>query len=124
MGCHGVPGRVPSFFLKPVDQFGYLSAADLLANYREVQSRVNLKDVENSKILRKPLNVQDGKEDGHQGGRRYLPQDEGYLIIKRWVENQPRLMQTLLGFGLDLRSDRFAWNSFGPIRALKPRELQ
>lgn len=124
MGCHGVPGRVPSFFLKPVDQFGYLSAADLLANYREVQSRVNLKDVENSKILRKPLNVQDGKEDGHQGGRRYLPQDEGYLIIKRWAENQPRLMQTLLGFGPDLRGDRFAGSAFGPIRALKPRELQ
>lgn len=123
MGCHGVPGRVPSFILKPVDQFGYLSAGDLLANYREVQSRVNLKDVENSKLLRKPLNVQDGKEDGHQGGRRYLPQDEGYLILKRWAENQPRLMQTLLGFGTDLRTDRVAAFSLGSNRALKPREI-
>jgi len=91
MGCHGVPGRVPSFFLKPVDQYGYQSVPDLLANYREVQSRVNLADPDRSKILRKPLNIQDGKEDGHQGGRRYLPTDEGYLILKRWVENQAKV---------------------------------
>jgi hypothetical protein len=91
MGCHGVPGRVPSFTLKPVDDYGYLSVADLLYDYREIQARVNLKDLERSKILRKPLNVQDGTEDGHQGGRRYLPQDEGYLLIRKWVENQPRI---------------------------------
>jgi len=29
---------------------------------------VNESEVENSKLLRKPLNVQTGKEDGHQGG--------------------------------------------------------
>ncbi len=98
IGCHGVPGRVPSFFLKPVDEVGYLSAQDLLFNYRETQARVNLKDVEKSKILRKPLNVQDGTEDGHQGGRRYLPQDEGYLILKRWSENQQKVMGAVMAF--------------------------
>ncbi|HEU4753040.1 MAG TPA: hypothetical protein VFU47_08020, partial [Armatimonadota bacterium] len=93
LGCHGVPGRVPSFTLKPVDEYGYISVPDLLFNYRETQARVNLADVEKSKILRKPLNIQDGKEDGHQGGRRYLPQDEGYLLLKKWAENQPKLLQ-------------------------------
>jgi HEAT repeat protein/squalene-hopene cyclase-like protein len=97
LGCHGVPGRVPSFTLKPVDEFGYLSVSDLLHNYRQVQARVNLKDVEQSKMLRKPLNVQDGTEDGHQGGRRYLPMDEGYLILKKWVENQPKLLEQVMG---------------------------
>lgn len=96
MGCHGIPGRVPSFTLRPVDQFGYLSVPDLLHDYREMQARVNLADLERSKILRKPLNVQDGKEDGHQGGRRYLPGDEGYLLLKRWVTNQPKLLQTVM----------------------------
>jgi len=65
---------------------------DLLFNYRELQARVNLAEPERSKLLRKPLNVQDGTEDGHQGGRRYLPTDDGYRILKRWVENQPRLL--------------------------------
>jgi hypothetical protein len=95
MACHGLPGRVPSFYLKPADEFGYLNAADLLFDYREMQTRVNLQDLDRSKVLRKPLNVQDGKEDGHQGGRRYLPTDEGYLAIRKWVENQPRLLQKL-----------------------------
>jgi hypothetical protein len=48
--------------------------ADLYANYRKLVERVNESDVEQSKILRKPLNVQSGKEDGHQGGRRYNPE--------------------------------------------------
>ena len=91
IGCHGVRGRVPSFFLRPIEEWGYLSAPDLLWNYRELQSRVNVKDPEKSKILRKPLNIQDGTEDGHQGGRRFVPSDEGYLILKKWVENQPRV---------------------------------
>lgn len=95
MGCHGVPGRVPSLYLKPVDDYGYIAPSDLLFNYRELQTKINYSDLEKSKILRKPLNVQDGTEDGHQGGRRYLPQDEGYLILKRWVENQPKLLQRL-----------------------------
>lgn len=29
-----------------------------------------------------------GKEDGHQGGRRYQPNDPGHLILKKWVNNQ------------------------------------
>lgn len=95
MGCHGIPGRVPSLYLRPVDDYGYIAPADLLFDYRELQSKINFSDLEKSKILRKPLNVQDGTEDGHQGGRRYLPQDEGYLILKRWVENQPKLIRKL-----------------------------
>ncbi len=91
LGCHGVPGRVPSLTLKPTDEFGYISVADLLVNYRELQQRVDLNDLDRSKLLRKPLNVQDGTEDGHQGGRRYSPTDEGYLILKKWVENQPKV---------------------------------
>ncbi len=90
-GCHGIQGRVPSFYIKPTDEYGYLAVADLLYNYRQLQAKVNLQDLEKSKILRKPLNIQDGKEDGHQGGRRYLPTDEGYLLIKQWVENQPKV---------------------------------
>ncbi len=96
MGCHGIPGRVPSLTLRPTDEFGYQNVTDLLFNYRELQARIDYRDVERSKILRKPLNVQDGKEDGHQGGRRYLPQDEGYLLIKRWVTAQPRLHTDLM----------------------------
>jgi hypothetical protein len=88
MGCHGVPGRVPTFTLTPPDKYGYMPVRELLANYRIVQSKVNLDDPERSKLLRKPLNIQDGAEDGHQGGRRFTPTDEGWLILKRWVENQ------------------------------------
>ena len=85
LGCHGVAGRVPSMELKPADNNGYLSAKALHANYVTLLDRVNEHDVENSKLLRKPLNVQTGKEDGHQGGRRYNPGDRGYEILRRWV---------------------------------------
>ena len=94
MGCHGAPGRVPSFYLRPVDEFGYISPKDLLFDYRELQARVDMSNLDRSKILRKPLNVQDGKEEGHQGGRRYLPQDAGYRILERWVKNQPKVRAT------------------------------
>ena len=93
MGCHGQPGRVPSMGLNAPDKFGYSSVADLLSNYRTLQKRVLLVDIEKSKLLRKPLNIQDGKEDGHQGGRRYAPTDPGYLIIKHWVENQVQVLR-------------------------------
>jgi hypothetical protein len=93
MGCHGVPGRVPSFELKAPDEFGYIAVQDLLIDYRLMQARVNLSDLERSKILRKPLNIQDGKEDGHQGGRRYGPMDEGYQILKKWAERQPEVQK-------------------------------
>ncbi|MFL2865597.1 MAG: hypothetical protein ACJZ8Y_10320 [Pirellulaceae bacterium] len=88
MICHGEPGRVPSLELYPPDQVGFLSVDQLLINYRILQHRVNTADIMNSKLIRKPLNVQTGKEDGHQGGRRYQPNDPGYLILKQWVENQ------------------------------------
>jgi len=122
LGCHGIPARVPSFFLKPVDNFGYISVPDLLFNYREMQARVNMKDLANSKILRKPLNVQDGKEDGHQGGRRYLPGDEGYLILKNWVENQPAVQAAVMGGGAaSAEADTQLASALRP-RALRPRE--
>lgn len=93
MICHGEPGRVPSMELNKPDEVGYLPVGKLLANYRILQDRVNLADIEKSKLLRKPLNVQTGEEDGHQGGRRYQPTDEGYQILKKWSQNQS-LIQT------------------------------
>jgi HEAT repeat protein len=95
MKCHAVPGRVPSMELAAPDANGYWAAAKMLKNYLTLQQRVNLGDIEQSKLLRKPLNVQTGKEDGHQGGRRYLPADRGYQIIRRWVLDQPRVAQSL-----------------------------
>jgi hypothetical protein len=95
MKCHAVPGRVPSMELAPPDSNGYWTMAKMLKNYLLLQQRVNLPDIEQSKLLRKPLNVQTGKEDGHQGGRRYLPADRGYQIIRRWVIDQPRVMQSM-----------------------------
>jgi hypothetical protein len=47
--------------------------------------RVSKSDPAGSKVLRKPLNIQTGQEDGHQGGLRYKPGDRGYEILKRWV---------------------------------------
>ncbi|MEZ5353591.1 MAG: hypothetical protein R2762_13215 [Bryobacteraceae bacterium] len=86
LSCHGVAGRVPSMELTAAASSGYMSAAGIWANYRLLLDRVNdPAEVENSKLLRKPLNVQSGKEDGHQGGRRYNPGDRGYQIIRRWV---------------------------------------
>ena len=79
------------------DGNGYWSTPKMLKNYLTLQQRVNLADIETSKLLRKPLNVQTGKEDGHQGGRRYLPAERGYQIIRRWVLDQPRVMQSLGG---------------------------
>ena len=85
MSCHSVAGRVPSMEFKPADNRGYMRLEDVWANYNILLERVNEADVENSKLLRKPLNVQSGKEDGHQGGRRYNPDDRGYQIFRRWV---------------------------------------
>ena len=93
--CHAVPGRVPSMELVALDGNGYGSLPKMLKNYLVLQQRVNVADIETSKLLRKPLNVQTGKEDGHQGGRRYLPADRGYQIIRRWVLDQPRVIQSL-----------------------------
>jgi hypothetical protein len=67
----------------------------MLKNYLLLQQRVNLPDIETSKLLRKPLNVQTGKEDGHQGGRRYAPSERPYQILRRWVLDQPRVAQSL-----------------------------
>ncbi|HEY8461795.1 MAG TPA: HEAT repeat domain-containing protein [Blastocatellia bacterium] len=95
MKCHATPGRVPSMELVAPDGNGYWSMAKMLKNYLILQQRVNVADIETSKLLRKPLNVQTGKEDGHQGGRRYLPSERGYQIIRRWVLDQPRVTQSL-----------------------------
>jgi hypothetical protein len=93
LGCHGVAGRVPSMPLMPADTNGYLSAKAVYGNYVTLLERVNENDVEQSKILRKPLNVQSGKEDGHQGGRRFNPGDRGYEILRRWVLDAAVLKQ-------------------------------
>jgi hypothetical protein len=94
MACHGVPGRVPSMTLQRPDDAGFLPVSKLLENYRILQERVNVGDVEKSKLLRKPLNVQSGEEDGHQGGRRYQPTDPGYQILRKWVLNQIDLQKS------------------------------
>lgn len=93
MKCHGVKGRVPSMELEAQDGNNYWSLPKQLKNYLILQQRVDLSDIEASKLLRKPLNVQTGKEDGHQGGRRYLPSERGYQVIRRWVLDQPRVQQ-------------------------------
>ena len=95
VNCHAVEGRVPSMELAGPDGNGYWTVAKMLKNYLILQQRVNVADIETSKLLRKPLNVQTGKEDGHQGGRRYLPAERGYQIIRHWVLDQPRVMQSL-----------------------------
>lgn len=89
--CHGVPGRVPPLTLHRPDDGGYLPVAQLLDNYRLLRDRVDVKEVEKSKLLRKPLNVQTGAEDGHQGGRRYQPNDPGYQVLRKWALNQVEL---------------------------------
>jgi hypothetical protein len=83
--CHG-GGKIPSLSLNaPERRSKYLSPSDMWANYRTLLERINFRDVENSKVLRKPLNVQTGEEDGHQGDMRYKPGDRGHEILRRWV---------------------------------------
>ncbi|NOT62997.1 MAG: HEAT repeat domain-containing protein [Acidobacteria bacterium] len=93
MKCHAVEGRVPSMYLEGPNGNGYWPVAKMLKNYLTLQQKINLADIETSKLLRKPLNVQTGKEDGHQGGRRYAPSERGYQIIRRWVLDMPRVVQ-------------------------------
>ena len=91
ISCHGVPGRVPTLYLEPPDAAGYIPPDQLLANYRKMQQRVDLRNVERSKFIQKPLNIQTGEEDGHQGGVRYEAEDAGYQVIRRWVLRQVEL---------------------------------
>ncbi len=91
LGCHGVAGRVPSMELKQADNLGYVKMNELAENYRILLDRIDESKVEASKILRKPLNVQSGKEDGHQGGRRFNPNDQAYKILEVWVRDAARL---------------------------------
>ena len=88
MSCHGEPGRVPSMQLNRPDEIGHLPVDKLLENYRILQQRVDVDDLDNSLLLRKPLNLQTAEEEGHQDGRRYKPDDPGYLILRKWAENQ------------------------------------
>ncbi len=94
ISCHGVPGRVPTLYLNPPDAAGYIAPAQLLQNYRRMQQRVDLDDPQRSLFLRKPLNVQSGQEEGHQGGRRYQEDDPGFQLIRRWVLRQAELQQS------------------------------
>jgi len=91
LGCHGVPGRVPSMELNKDDDLGYVKMQGLYGNYKALLERVNESAVDQSKILRKPLNVQSGKEDGHQGGRRFNPNDQAYKILELWAKDAARL---------------------------------
>lgn len=91
LGCHGVAGRVPSMQLNQADNLGYVPMDKLAENYNILLDRISETDVEKSKILRKPLNVQSGMEDGHQGGRRYNPNDQAYKILETWVRDAARL---------------------------------
>ncbi len=91
LGCHAVPGRVPSMELAGPNNNGYMSKKALWTNYKILWERVNETGVETSKLLRKPLNVQSGKEDGHQGGQRFNPNDRGYEILRRWVLDTAKL---------------------------------
>ena len=93
ISCHGVPGRVPTLYLAPPDAAGYIPPEDLLGNYRRMQQRVDLADVEKSKFLLKPLNIQTGEDDGHQGGVRYERTDPGYRVIRDWVLKQSKLQR-------------------------------
>lgn len=89
--CHG-GGKVPSMPLEaPERRTKYLSPTETWMNYRTMLDRIDFSDVEQSKVLRKPLNIQTGKEDGHQGDMRYKPTDRGYEILKRWVYDAARL---------------------------------
>jgi len=99
LGCHGVAGRVPSMELTKDDNLGYVKMQGLVSNYKILLERVNENAVEQSKILRKPLNVQSGKEDGHQGGRRFNPNDQGYKILEQWVRDAARLKGQKLSAG-------------------------
>ena len=94
ISCHGVPGRVPTLYLHPPDDAGHIGAAELLANYRKLQARVDLSAPETSLLLRKPLNVQTGQEDGHQGGVRYEETDEGFLVLRAWALRQAELQRS------------------------------
>jgi hypothetical protein len=89
--CHG-SGRVPSMELAAPDRrTGFLSAQDAWKNYRMLLERINFEDVAQSKVLQKPLNIQTGKEDGHQGGMRYKPGDRGHEVLKRWAQDATRV---------------------------------
>lgn len=89
--CHG-SGRVPSFELSAPDRpTGYLSARDAWRNYRAMLDRVDFRNVEQSKVIRKPLNVQTAEEDGHQGGRGFKLADRGHEIIRRWAEDAAKV---------------------------------
>lgn len=99
MSCHGVPGRVPSMELARPDGAGYLSAPKMLKNYLILQARVDPDNLEKSKLLRKPLNIQTGTEDGHQGGRRYTPSDRGYRILRQWALDLPGVLSRVQARG-------------------------
>ncbi len=83
--CHG-GGKVPSMpLVAPERRSGYLSPKGMWTDYRTLLARIDMKDAERSRVLRKPLNIQSGQEDGHQGDMRYKPGDRGHEILKRWV---------------------------------------
>ena len=88
-------GKVPSMPLDAPDRRSkYILAKETWTNYRTLLERINPSDVEQSKLLRKPLNIQTGQEDGHQGSMRYKPGERGYEILRRWAFDAARLKAT------------------------------
>jgi hypothetical protein len=89
--CHG-GGKIPSMSLAAAERrTNYISPADVWSSYRTLLQRIDVNDIEHSKVLRKPLNIQSGEEDGHQGGMRYRPGDRGHEILRRWVYDAAKL---------------------------------
>jgi hypothetical protein len=87
MSCHGVPGRVPPLPIEPAEPNGAITAAKLLENYRKLQALVDPSRPERSRLLLKPLNLQDADEGAHQGGTRFTSTDDpGFAVLRAWVD--------------------------------------
>lgn len=88
MTCHGIKGKVPPFYLVPPNAAGSISAENLLRNYTELLSKIDRSKPESSSILLKPLDVEVGDGDGHQGGARYIREDPGFKVLEEWVRRE------------------------------------
>ena len=94
ISCHGVPGRVPTLYLEARrTRRGTSRPTSCSTTTAKCSNASSLRDVEQSKFLRKPLNIQTGEEDGHQGGQRYEAEDAGYQVIQQWVLKQAELQR-------------------------------
>src|SRR5690606_10030323 len=88
LSCHGVPGRVPPLFIEPPEPTGRIPPARLLSNYRKLQALIDPENPDRSRVLLKPLDIQDEDEGSHQGGKRFEPGDRGFEILRAWVHSE------------------------------------